>query len=260
MVDQLKGKVDQVNALLLAGEPDNISEDTYSHYTGYKPQYLIDGMNEVFGIGTWGFEELSSEIVTTKEGGLLAIAQVKVWLKDVPFQPTGWGQARVTKGDLGDARKGAQTDAIKKALSYFSIGNRAYQGLLPGKNETAKPAEAARRPAFAQNNNQAKPAGPPAPSGTAPTTRATVEPAPKLNEIPSGSALRKRAEAMKLATKTGTPINWASLLNYALQDDIKAGKYKLSDLIAMKDELPPDVCAKIAAWLDTYAAAKKQAA
>jgi hypothetical protein len=41
-----------------------------------------------------------------------------------------WGQARVTKGDLGDARKGAQTDAIKKVLSSFSIGNRAYKSQL----------------------------------------------------------------------------------------------------------------------------------
>src|SRR6185312_17383890 len=52
--------------------------------------------------------------------------------------PVGWGQNRVTRGDIGDARKGAQTDAIKKALSYFSIGNRAYQGLL-GEDSHAQP-------------------------------------------------------------------------------------------------------------------------
>ena len=33
--------------------------------------------------------------------------------------------------DVGDAFKSAQTDAMKKALSHFSIGNRAYHGLLP---------------------------------------------------------------------------------------------------------------------------------
>ena len=30
----------------------------------------------------------------------------------------------------GDCKKSAQTDALKKALSYFSIGNKAYHGLL----------------------------------------------------------------------------------------------------------------------------------
>ena len=90
-------------------------------------------MNAVFKIGQWGFEEVASEIVThqTEKGhSSLAIAQVKVWIKDVAFKPVGYGQSRVTKGDVGDAKKGAQTDAIKKALSYFSIGNRAYHGLL----------------------------------------------------------------------------------------------------------------------------------
>lgn len=126
-------KIKAVNKVLQDGEPGNISIDNYSGYTGYKPQYLIDAMNAVFKIGTWGFEEVHAEIVThqaEKGSSSIAIAQVKVWMKDVEFHPVGWGQSRVTKGDIGDAKKGAQTDAIKKALSYFSIGNRAYHGLL----------------------------------------------------------------------------------------------------------------------------------
>ena len=126
-------KIKAVNQLLHDGEPGNISVDGYSNRTGYKPQYLIDAMNAVFKIGQWGFEEVASEIVTTqteKGNSSLAIAQVKVWIKDIEFKPEAHGQSRVTKGDIGDAKKGAQTDAIKKALSYFSIGNRAYHGLL----------------------------------------------------------------------------------------------------------------------------------
>ena len=134
-------KVKAVNAILQTGEPTNISVDTYSGYSGYKPQFIVDAMNAVFGIGGWGFEEIATEIVTnqTEKGtaSSLAIAQVKVWLKDIAFQPVGWGQSRVTKGDIGDAKKGCQTDAIKKALSYFSIGNRAYHGLLNGEPKKA---------------------------------------------------------------------------------------------------------------------------
>lgn len=126
-------KVKAINQMLKDGEPRNISVDNYSGFTGYKPQYLIDAMNFVFGIGNWGFEEMFAEVLTnaTEKGTqVLAVAKVKVWLKDVASQPVGWGQSRVTKGDVGDAKKGAQTDAIKKALSYFSVGNRAYHGLL----------------------------------------------------------------------------------------------------------------------------------
>src|SRR5260221_7487180 len=124
--------VEQVNKLLLAGEPGNITKADTNGYVGYEPQAIIDSMNEGFGIGSWGFEELSSETVDN-EKGTLAVAQVRVWLKDIDFKPFAWGQSRVTRGDTGDAKKGAQTDAIKKALAYFSIGNRAYHGLLDKK-------------------------------------------------------------------------------------------------------------------------------
>ena len=124
-------QVQAVNQLLEAGEPGNISVDEHSGYSGYKPQAIIDAMNEVFW-GAWGFEEISTEIAPSEKSGL-AIAQVRVWLKDIEFRPVAWGQNRVTRGDTGDAKKGAQTDAIKKALSYFSIGARAYHGLLDTK-------------------------------------------------------------------------------------------------------------------------------
>lgn len=147
-------KVQEVNKILLTGEPANISVDEHSGYTGYKPQAVVDAMNEVFW-GEWGFEEISSEITPGEKG--LAIAQVRVWLKGVEFKPTGWGQNRVTRGDIGDARKGAQTDALKKALSYFSIGNRAYHGLLPDKKEQAQQArqqQTSRPTATAQKSEQ----------------------------------------------------------------------------------------------------------
>ncbi len=143
----MNSQVEQVNARLFAGEPGNISVDEHSGYTGYKPQAVVDAMNDVL-FGAWGFEEVSSEIEPGDKGSL-AVAQVRVWLKDVEFRPVAWGQNRVTRGDIGDARKGAQTDAIKKALSYFSIGNRAYHGLL----EAKKPQQVTRTPAQSQPSN-----------------------------------------------------------------------------------------------------------
>jgi hypothetical protein len=144
--------VQRVNQLLEQGEPANISVDEHSGYTGYKPQSIVDAMNEVFGLGGWGFSEIGSEIIGTEKG--IAIAQVSVWLKDIEFKPTGWGQNRVTRGDIGDAKKGAQTDAIKKALSYFSIGARAYHGLLSVDKKQQRQPQASQKP---QNDRTTNP-------------------------------------------------------------------------------------------------------
>jgi len=132
----VKEKIKKVNEILLKGEKNNVSPDSYSGYTGYKPQYIVDAMNEVFEIGGWGYEENKThtvnEVVDGKEKPSLALSRVNVFIVGVEFSPKAWGQSRITRGDIGDAKKGAMTDAIKKALSYFSIGNRAYRGLLKG--------------------------------------------------------------------------------------------------------------------------------
>lgn len=125
----ISDKIKSINEDLKEGEPNNVSVDSYSGYSGYAPQHIIDTMNKHL-FGEWGFEELETHTVQAGEGQL-AVSKVQVWLEGVEFKPAAWGQSRVTRGDVGDAKKGAQTDAIKKALSYFSIGNRAYHGLLP---------------------------------------------------------------------------------------------------------------------------------
>lgn len=137
-----KDKISNVNKLLKEGEPGNISKpDKSTNYVGYSPQPIIDAMNEVFGIGGWGFEEVSNELMLDG-GGMptMAIAEVYVHITGVDFRPKAFGQSRVTRGDIGDAKKGAQTDAIKKALSYFSVGNRAYLGMLDKTKSAPRPA------------------------------------------------------------------------------------------------------------------------
>ena len=119
------------NKLLLENEPTNISVDPYTKYSGYQPQYIVDAMNSAFGIDGWGFTEDRNEFVKDDKGvPLMALAQVTVWIGDKSICRQAYGQGRVTRSDYGDAKKSAQTDALKKALSYFSIGNRAFLGLL----------------------------------------------------------------------------------------------------------------------------------
>lgn len=135
----IEEKIKKVNEILLKGEPYNISEDAFSGFTGYKPQYIVDSMNLVFGVGGWGFDEISSEVFYDEKKGeripTIVISCVRAFIQKREYSFTGWGQARITRGDIGDAKKGAQTDALKKALSYFSIGNRAYHGKLSSKEE-----------------------------------------------------------------------------------------------------------------------------
>jgi hypothetical protein len=127
----MQDKIKKVNEMLKAGEPKNITKDVYSGYTGYSPQYVIDTMNQVM-LGEWGFEEISNKFIDKDENGkpVQAISQIKVWLSGIDFKPVAYGTAKILRGSYGDAKKSAQTDALKKALSYFSIGNRAYHGLL----------------------------------------------------------------------------------------------------------------------------------
>ena len=124
-------KIKAVNARLKAGEPGNITEDTHGSFkcTGYKGQALIDCMNlELFG--QWGFDELADSEVIWKDGkASLAIAHIRVHVGEVSF--TSWGQSQVVSdAQIGDSRKGSVTDGLKKGLAYFSIGNRAFHGLL----------------------------------------------------------------------------------------------------------------------------------
>jgi len=144
----------KVNKALELGEPDNISEDPYTHYTGYQPQTIIDAMNDSLGIDGWGFEDLSNEV---NEESTLALAQVKVWIGSVDNFRTAYGQGRVTRGDVGDGRKSAQTDALKKALSYFSVGNRAYLGLLDVKSIAKTPKKITQATTAPKNDNKITP-------------------------------------------------------------------------------------------------------
>lgn len=126
----MEEKIKKVNKILKKGEPKNITEDKTRGFssTGYDPQYIIDAMNKVFGIEGWGFEDLYNKTFENE-----TVAKIRAWLSvgDNEVSRTAYGSKKILeKTWLGDAKKSAQTDAIKKALSYFSIGNRAYHGRL----------------------------------------------------------------------------------------------------------------------------------
>lgn len=127
---ELKERVKKVNGTLKAGEPTNYKSD-HKGYTGYVPQHVIDAVNMEF-LGEWSMtvEEKKNFIEKNKKGESVTVAfvHVRVTLCGQPID--AMASHPNVQGDLGDAFKAAQTDAMKKAFAHFSIGNRAYHGLL----------------------------------------------------------------------------------------------------------------------------------
>jgi hypothetical protein len=127
---------------------------------GYRPQYVFDSVNEFLGPENWRYELTKEEIFDTQ-----AVAEVKLFLKvDGEWFCKGSqkGQMQIVKGNVGDAQKGAITDAIQKCMSLLSIGSDSYKGLLKNvyqkspcntkacKSQPAeKPAESSGKPATA---------------------------------------------------------------------------------------------------------------
>lgn len=95
---------------------------------GYRPQYVFDSVNEFLGPENWRYELIKEEIFENQ-----AVAEVKLFLKvDGEWFCKGShkGQMQIVKGNVGDAQKGAITDAIQKCMSLLSIGCDSYKGLL----------------------------------------------------------------------------------------------------------------------------------
>ena len=104
--------------------------------TSIKAQYVVERLNEVMGVDGW---ELVGNF--EKEGtGVLFIG--KLVLND-GF--SGHSQLAVgysdTKKNIGDAYKGAMTDALSKAASKFGLGNEVFKGNVapPVKGSASKP-------------------------------------------------------------------------------------------------------------------------
>ncbi len=95
---------------------------------GYKPQYVFDAVNNVLLPENWRYEVVSKEIYDNQ-----VVAEVKLFLRaeDEWFcKGSQTGQMQIIKNNVGDAMKGAITDALQKCFSLLSIGSDAYKGLL----------------------------------------------------------------------------------------------------------------------------------
>lgn len=126
-------KIKLANEILKKGEPHNWSVD-HKGYAGYRPQAVIDAVNES-GI-SWSLELLetserdSGRENKNKQKIIDILVKIRLTIGDRKVDAVA---SHPINDDYGDAMKSAQTDAMKKAFAHFSIGNRAYHGLLTNK-------------------------------------------------------------------------------------------------------------------------------
>ena len=131
---------------------------------GYRPQYVFDAVNEILQPENWRYEIVSKEIFDFQ-----AVVEVKLFIRiagDWLCKGSQTGQMNIVKKNVGDAYKGAVTDAIQKCFSLVSIGSDAYRGLLenvyksgPGNrsqtsNNQPKPQQLKPVPKNQRRNNQ----------------------------------------------------------------------------------------------------------
>lgn len=119
--------LEKVQALQLPLPPEALKpHPTKKYLTTINVGYVVERMNDVFGIGGW-YQECT---VIESTGSMIVMHSVlHVPEYNITIHTYG-GNDNV---DRGDAYKGAQTDALTKACSYLGIGLHVW------KNETPQP-------------------------------------------------------------------------------------------------------------------------
>lgn len=101
---------------------------TKTFLSSIKAIYVVERLNEVFGIGSW---KLKSEIIDNKTAmivvkSILTIPDYGIELESYGGNDNGGENSK--NHDLGDAYKGAVTDALTKICSYLEIGMDVFKG------------------------------------------------------------------------------------------------------------------------------------
>lgn len=127
---------DQVASLKAPLPPESIKpHPTKPFLSSIKVIYIVERMNEVFGLGRWRADNRVVEKV-----GKMVVVETTFTAPEYGIVVTAFGGN--DNDDLGDAYKGACTDALSKIGSYLYIGMDVYKGLSgKGADKKATPAD-----------------------------------------------------------------------------------------------------------------------
>lgn len=93
-----------------------------------KAIYDVERLNQVFGIGNWN---LKSEIIDNSTSMIIVKSTLTIPEYGIELESYGGnnnGGENSKNFDLGDAYKGATTDALTKICSYLEIGIDVFKG------------------------------------------------------------------------------------------------------------------------------------
>lgn len=112
---------------------------TKTYLTSIKAIYVTDRFNNVFGVGAW---TIKTEVVETAAKGMVVV-KVTFEVPALKFYYECYGGnnngGEDSKNfDLGDAYKGAITDALTKIGSWMGVGGEVYRGEVDKKPQSAK--------------------------------------------------------------------------------------------------------------------------
>lgn len=165
---------------------------TKTYLSSIKTIFQVERLNDVFGIGAW---QQKSQVISASPDGMIVvysqlfIPEYGVELESFGGNDNGGGNS---KGfDLGDAYKGACTDALSKMCSFLEIAIDVYKG-NPSSAPVAQKQPAAQTP-------------PPPPKKT-----------PKLI-TPDNDQWKVLTDGLKLKMKTAA--DWTTIKpNYIISD------------------------------------------
>ena len=150
--------------------------------TGIKYQYIANRLNQVLGLGGWrAHRTVTVKEVATPKGRVMfeAICDITLeigeWLNgDFAVFAESLADGGHTAMTEADARKGAYTNAFKKAAAFFGCGRQAYEGSIDDDNVPQEP------PAAAQVSSPSASASPaPVRTSTLPTPPARPSAPPR---------------------------------------------------------------------------------
>lgn len=121
-----------------------------TYLSSIKSIYVTERLNEAFGIGAW---QIATEFIERKEKMVVVKTTLTIPEYGIHYESFGGND----NADLGDAYKGASTDAITKICSWLGIGADVFKGLQTGKKSTPRPSQPQRNPIEAAPPMQPKP-------------------------------------------------------------------------------------------------------
>ncbi|HNO48990.1 MAG TPA: Rad52/Rad22 family DNA repair protein [Chitinophagales bacterium] len=103
---------------------------TKTFLSSIKAIYVTERLNDVFGVGSWQIKV--NHVTTTEKSMVVVKVEFSIPEYGIYFECYGGndnGGENSKNFDLGDAYKGATTDALTKIGSYLEIGIDVFKGL-----------------------------------------------------------------------------------------------------------------------------------